>query len=350
MIHFSVHILLAFATLQSPADAAQQKTESAKNRGGETSQSAESKANAAPAPGPGRPVNYLGIRPSAVQPFMAAQLQDVLPKNTGLVVATVSKGSPADEAGIRRHDIIVSVDKTTISTSAELRKAVTQTKPGQTVKFTIIRSAKKQTLDVKLRPRVVGGILRRPPTPKARRTPQLPPEMLKTGPAAGPRPSSIGKPKHFCSVELIQLDADQFKVTVKRQTLEMPKIETRTFTGSVEEVSEHFKKAEPEVRQNISVSFSSMKNGPARKASVKVMPRVEGKFRFARFVSTRWNKDDQQIAYVYDKRLRPDGPAGHLLANDRNVQTQLKKLPAPIRKRIDQTIRSLKDFVSPSGK
>jgi membrane-associated protease RseP (regulator of RpoE activity) len=64
------------------------------------------------------------------------------------LVYSVERGGPADRAGIRRGDIITQVNGKPIE-SDEGSRIFAQTKPGQTVKFTVRRDGKTQTFAVK---------------------------------------------------------------------------------------------------------------------------------------------------------------------------------------------------------
>jgi serine protease Do len=68
----------------------------------------------------------------------------------GALVNDVGAGTPAASAGIRRGDIITSVDGQSVKDGNELRNHVAQMLPGSTVKLGLIRDAKEQTVNVTL--------------------------------------------------------------------------------------------------------------------------------------------------------------------------------------------------------
>lgn len=68
----------------------------------------------------------------------------------GAVVTDVSKDTPAQRAGIKRGDLIVSANSKVIEGPAELRNLVGSLPPGSIVKLEIIRNKKKIALSVKL--------------------------------------------------------------------------------------------------------------------------------------------------------------------------------------------------------
>ncbi|HKT78669.1 MAG TPA: DegQ family serine endoprotease [Vicinamibacterales bacterium] len=68
----------------------------------------------------------------------------------GSIVTSVTPGSAADKAGIKREDVIVSFNGKPVADSNALRNRVAETAPGTTVNVGIIRDGKEQTLSVKL--------------------------------------------------------------------------------------------------------------------------------------------------------------------------------------------------------
>ncbi len=69
-----------------------------------------------------------------------------LPRQRGALISQVNKGSPADKAGLKPGDVVVSFDDLEVSDSGQLRNYVAATAPGKTVKIGIIRDGKEQTL------------------------------------------------------------------------------------------------------------------------------------------------------------------------------------------------------------
>jgi serine protease Do len=71
-----------------------------------------------------------------------------LDKPTGALVSTVEKASPAEKAGLKPGDVILSFDGRPIETSSQLPPLVAQTKPGTRSQVEVWRGGKKQTLGV----------------------------------------------------------------------------------------------------------------------------------------------------------------------------------------------------------
>jgi serine protease Do len=73
-----------------------------------------------------------------------------LEKPEGALVARIASGSPADKAGLQVEDVILAVDGTPIKTVQDLQTLMVKAKIGQTIKTTIWRNKKKQTVSIKL--------------------------------------------------------------------------------------------------------------------------------------------------------------------------------------------------------
>jgi serine protease Do len=72
-------------------------------------------------------------------------------------VNSVQSGSPAEKAGIKRGDVITSVNGAAIKDTNSLRNDLAQMAPGTTAKLTVVRDGKDQTFDVKIAERQASG-------------------------------------------------------------------------------------------------------------------------------------------------------------------------------------------------
>ena len=68
----------------------------------------------------------------------------------GVLIGDVFKDQPADKAGFKRGDIVVSVDGKSVTSTNELRNQIASIRPGKKVPIKIIRNGKEQTLTVTL--------------------------------------------------------------------------------------------------------------------------------------------------------------------------------------------------------
>ena len=73
-----------------------------------------------------------------------------LEKSEGVVVTAVEAGSAADEAGIRRGDIILEVDRKAIRNLDEYKKSIASVRKGRGVLFLVRRG--DNTLFLALKP------------------------------------------------------------------------------------------------------------------------------------------------------------------------------------------------------
>jgi serine protease Do len=68
----------------------------------------------------------------------------------GAAVSQVTTGSPAEKAGIKAEDVIVSADGRTIQDNGDLSRYISSQMPGKTVKLEILRDGQQKALSVTL--------------------------------------------------------------------------------------------------------------------------------------------------------------------------------------------------------
>ena len=89
----------------------------------------------------------IGVNCKVVSGLLAAQLQ--LEPDTGLVVQTVNKNSPAAQAGIQKHDILMFAEDRGLSKISDLNEVVNKAgKEDTQVSLTVIRGGKEIGIDV----------------------------------------------------------------------------------------------------------------------------------------------------------------------------------------------------------
>jgi S1-C subfamily serine protease len=95
----------------------------------------------------------------AVHPYLGVYLSDLTPETarrfgssveTGALIEKVAPGGPADQAGIRRGDIVIAAGKDEVQSSGDLISALRNYQPGDTVQLTVMRDDQKEVLKVNL--------------------------------------------------------------------------------------------------------------------------------------------------------------------------------------------------------
>jgi serine protease DegQ len=91
---------------------------------------------------------FIGISYLDVTPQLAAQFR--LPVERGVIVQDVVAGSPAAQAGVRRSDIVVSVNDQPITRGGDLRRILRGLAPGTVASFGVVRGAQRLSVNVRL--------------------------------------------------------------------------------------------------------------------------------------------------------------------------------------------------------
>jgi len=91
---------------------------------------------------------YLGIRIQELTRALAQSLHIDTPE--GVLVADVSKGSPAAKAGLKRGDVILAFNGRPTSDPGQLRNIVAMSAPGTKVPVQILRDSKKREVAIEL--------------------------------------------------------------------------------------------------------------------------------------------------------------------------------------------------------
>jgi len=96
----------------------------------------------------GGTASYLGIDIADITPERLSALK--LKEERGVEVTTVDQDAPAGKAGIREHDVILTMNGTTIESGAQLRRMIHETPPGRVVTLGLSRDGQPMTVKVQL--------------------------------------------------------------------------------------------------------------------------------------------------------------------------------------------------------
>jgi serine protease DegQ len=89
---------------------------------------------------------WIGVEPQDITPELAQSFG--LEKTSGTIIAGVLKGGPAEKAGIKPGDILLSVADKPVSDTVSMLNLVAQLKPGEQVKMSILRKSREATVEV----------------------------------------------------------------------------------------------------------------------------------------------------------------------------------------------------------
>ena len=97
---------------------------------------------------------WIGVEPQDITPELAESFN--LQKSSGTIIAGVLKGGPADKAGVKPGDILISVAGKPVSDTVSMLNLVAQLSPGETVKVTVLRKSREAVFDLTVgrRPRM----------------------------------------------------------------------------------------------------------------------------------------------------------------------------------------------------
>lgn len=91
---------------------------------------------------------FLGVTAVSLTPSLQSQYGFSV--SSGAIVASVTPGSPADNAGLRTGDVITAVDNKAISSAPDLVSAIGAHKPGDKVTLSVNRTGQTTSVDVTL--------------------------------------------------------------------------------------------------------------------------------------------------------------------------------------------------------
>ena len=91
---------------------------------------------------------WLGITIQDLTPELAKTVRAGTQK--GALVADVTKGGPAEKAGLRKNDVIIAYRGKEVSDTSEFRNSVAETSPGSEASITVLREGKKEELTARV--------------------------------------------------------------------------------------------------------------------------------------------------------------------------------------------------------
>ena len=98
--------------------------------------------------------SYLGVYLEEVTAERVKELG--LSEERGAIISKVVEGSPAEKAGLKENDVVVSFNDRRIDSVRELQRLLNETPAGRNVKVEVIRGSSRQTITAALSKRAPG--------------------------------------------------------------------------------------------------------------------------------------------------------------------------------------------------
>lgn len=133
---------------------------------------------------------YLGVTIASVTPEIAESLN--LSSRQGAYINEVTRGGPADQAGLQVGDIVVRMNGVQVKDNTDLTRRVGMARVGETIRLEVMRNGRLVALTVRsgLRPSETELAARNTPVPE---TPRITPDTPRSAPVV-PRGTAGGQP------------------------------------------------------------------------------------------------------------------------------------------------------------
>ncbi len=89
---------------------------------------------------------WIGVEPQDITPELADSFG--IPQKSGAIIAGVIRGGPADKAGIKPGDILVSIEGQEVADTTAMLNLIAQLQPNQKAKITVMRNGQETQLSV----------------------------------------------------------------------------------------------------------------------------------------------------------------------------------------------------------
>lgn len=98
----------------------------------------------------GHATPWLGVQLVEVPQSLAAQLGGLIPQGQGVMIESVAANSPAEQAGLQRHDILLRLGKQKLYSARQLSSLLRSMQPGSEVVLQTVHQGKLKEVTVSL--------------------------------------------------------------------------------------------------------------------------------------------------------------------------------------------------------
>lgn len=95
-----------------------------------------------------KPKPYMGFDGQTITDEVAKELK--LEVKKGVLVTAIREGAPAHVAGLKKDDVVLSLDGVAVTTKTELIASLLKKEPGAVVALAVVRGGEKQEIKVKV--------------------------------------------------------------------------------------------------------------------------------------------------------------------------------------------------------
>ncbi len=190
---------------------------------------------------------YLGILFCPVPEALLDHLPQ-LPRDIGVLVTHILPDSPAAQAGLRKHDVLLHFNSEKIRDGNHLARLIQAGKSGQAVRLLLVRGGREQTIEVKIG---LGPVLK----------------IAKEDPSTSPGTAKSGGPAAV-SVTAVPMEGNRLKVTF--EYADSGRLRSVTCAGDAAEIDREIEKLPQKVQKLAKAAVQRLrelnlqKNEPSR--------------------------------------------------------------------------------------
>ncbi len=274
---------------------------------------------------------YLGIATSVVPDAVVSHLNGLINPGQGLIVWLVLPGSPAETAGLKRHDVLVSYNRTPLTGGEQLRELIAASKLEDKVALELIRAGQRHTVEATLATRQARAV--------AEFAPNVAGQLLVAGGLL-----KNGEPRATALQQTITVNPSG-KLTLRIAFSDADgKHHSREIEGSPAQTQAQLAQLPKSVAERVRQNVDRLAAADARQPRFRfrLQPLLGGENRVMRVILQRRDADDSVHLFEVDVSVPGEGrfKLAKLLEN-KALRQELDQLAPEIRRRIEGTLKNV---------